>query len=62
LKHLADLSDAELLEAHPLLGPEVRNLLGVKNAVNAFRSYGSTAPVEVEKQLERWEKKLVTRE
>jgi len=59
LKRLADLTDAELRDAHPQLGPEVRNCLGVENAVNAFRSYGSTAPAEVEKQLERWEKKLV---
>ena len=58
LKRLADLTDAELLDAHPQLGPEVRDWLGVENAINAFRSYGSTAPAEVEKQLERWEKKL----
>jgi argininosuccinate lyase len=58
LHRLADLSDAELLEAHPQLRPEVRDWLGVENAVNAFRSYGSTAPAEVDKQLERWEKKL----
>jgi argininosuccinate lyase len=58
LKRLADLTDAELLDAHPQLHPEVRDWLGVENAVNAFRSYGSTAPAEVEKQLERWEKKL----
>ena len=58
LKHLADLSDAELAEAHPQLGPEVRNVLGVENAINAFRSYGSTAPAEVEKQLEVWRARL----
>ena len=56
LKRLADLSDAELAEAHPQLGPEVRSVLGVENAIKAFRSYGSTAPAEVEKQLERWER------
>jgi argininosuccinate lyase len=60
LKHLADLTDIELLEAHPQLGPEVRDWLGVENAINAFRSYGSTAPTEVEKQLERWEKRLTS--
>jgi argininosuccinate lyase len=59
LKCLANLTDAELLEAHPQLGPEVRDWLGVENAINAFHSYGSTAPAEVEKQLERWEKKLI---
>ncbi len=58
LKNLADLSDAELAEAHPELGPEARGILGVENAINAFRSYGSTAPAEVEKQLERWKVQL----
>jgi argininosuccinate lyase len=58
LKRLADLSDAELAEADPRLGPEVRGVLGVENAVKAFRSYGSTAPAEVEKQLERWRVQL----
>jgi argininosuccinate lyase len=58
LKRLADLSDAELAAAAPQLGPEVRSVLGVENAVNAFRSYGSTAPAEVEKQLELWKQRL----
>ncbi len=58
LKRLSDLTDAELAEAHPLLGPEARGVLGVENAINAFRSYGSTAPAEVEKQLERWKLRL----
>jgi argininosuccinate lyase len=58
LRHLADFSDAELAEAHPQLGPGVRSVLGVKNAIEAFRSYGSTAPAEVEKQLEQWEQRL----
>jgi len=58
LKWLADLSDAELAEAHPQLGVEVRNVLGVENAIKAFRSYGSTAPVEVEKQLNLWKGRL----
>jgi argininosuccinate lyase len=58
MKRLIDLSDAELADAHPRLNFDVRGLLGVKNAVMAFRSYGSTAPVEVEKQLERWIQRL----
>jgi argininosuccinate lyase len=58
IRHLADLSDVDLVDAHPQLGPEVRGLLGVQNAINAFRSYGSTAPAEVEKQLEHWIQKL----
>jgi argininosuccinate lyase len=58
LKRLADLGDTDLAEAHPCLGPGTRDLLGVANAVKAFRSYGSTAPEEVAKQLERWKTRL----
>jgi len=58
LKRLADLSDADLAEAHPQLSPQVRNVLGVENAIKAFRSHGSTAPMEVEKQLEVWKARL----
>jgi argininosuccinate lyase len=58
LKRLADLSEAELAAAHPQLGPDVKNLLGVSNAIKAFKSYGSTAPAEVEKQLELWKVRL----
>ena len=46
-RRLADLPDDELSEAHPTLGPGVKDVLGVANAVKAFRSYGSTA-------RERW--------
>jgi argininosuccinate lyase len=58
VKRLADLSDADLAAAHPALGPAVRDVLGVANAVKAFKSYGSTAPEEVEKQLARWKSTL----
>jgi argininosuccinate lyase len=58
LTRLAELSDAELAEAYPALGPEARRVLGVANAVKAFRSHGSTAPAEVDKQIERWRCKL----
>jgi argininosuccinate lyase len=58
LKRLADLSDAELAEAHPKLSPEARGLLGAENVIKAFRSYGSTAPAEVSKQLDLWKSRL----
>jgi argininosuccinate lyase len=58
LRRLSDLSDDEFAAAHPELGPGARGVLGVANAVNAFRSYGSTAPAEVEKQLARWKEVL----
>ena len=58
LKRLADLPDDDFTRAHPALGPGVKSVLGVANAVKAFQSYGSTAPGEVEKQLKRWKEKL----
>jgi argininosuccinate lyase len=49
---------AEVYEAiRPGLGQGVYKVLGVKNALQAFRSAGSTAPAEVEKQLEQWRKR-----
>jgi argininosuccinate lyase len=38
----------------------IRGTLGVANAVSAFRSYGSTAPAEVEKQLAEWKARLTS--
>jgi argininosuccinate lyase len=58
LNRLADLPDDAFRAAHPALGPESKSVLGVANAVKAFRSYGSTAPAEVEKQLARWKERL----
>jgi argininosuccinate lyase len=58
IKHLADLDDSDLVAAHPKLSPDVRNRLGVSNAVKAFQSFGSTAPHQVEEQLHRWKREL----
>lgn len=59
--HLADLTAADFSAAHEAIGPDVEESLGVTNAVRAFRSYGSTAPGEVEKQLQAWKERLNTR-
>ena len=49
---LADLP-AEVYESvRPGLAPGVYKVLGVANALAAFRSVGSTAPAEVERQLD----------
>jgi argininosuccinate lyase len=57
---LADLP-VEVYEAvRPGLGAGIYRVLGVANALNAFRSAGSTAPVEVAKQLELWRSRLAT--
>jgi argininosuccinate lyase len=49
---LADLPDAMF----PV--PEVKASLGVANAIDAFKSYGSTARTEVERQLREWKERL----
>ena len=36
----------------------MKEVLGVANAIKAFRSYGSTAPAEVAKQLQSWKERL----
>jgi argininosuccinate lyase len=55
---LAELPPEAFDEVRPGLGAEVQAVLGVPNALAAFRSEGSTAPAEVAKQLERWQRLL----
>lgn len=55
---LADLPGEAFESIRPGLGGEVYKILGVSNALAAFRSMGSTAPAEVEKQLAAWKKQL----
>lgn len=55
---LADLAAAEFDGVAPGLSADVPKVLGVANALQAFRSHGSTAPAEVEKQLAAWDKRL----
>jgi len=58
LKRLADLPDEEFSKASPALDHGAKAVLGVANAVKAFRSVGSTAPAEVEAQLRGWQSRL----
>jgi argininosuccinate lyase len=55
---LADLPPEVYEGVRPGLGAGVYQVLGVTNALNAFRSAGSTAPAEVVKQLEAWRMRL----
>jgi argininosuccinate lyase len=55
---LADLPPAEYEAIRPGLGSGVYQVLGVPNALAAFRSAGSTAPAEVAKQLQSWRQRL----
>lgn len=55
---LKDLPPEAYDAIRPGLSPGVYDILGVHNAVRAFRSTGSTAPAEVEKQLQAWRERL----
>ncbi len=55
---LAELTDRQLAEADPNLDGAVRQVLGVEKAVNAYQSYGSSNPQQIQKQLIRWREQL----
>src|SRR6478672_10850492 len=55
---LADLKLEDFKAADSSLDESVYKILGVEKAIVAFKSYGSTAPAEVRKQIERWKTKL----
>jgi argininosuccinate lyase len=55
---LADLPKEAFETYCPGIGPKLKDVLGVANAVKAFRGIGSTAPAEVEKQLKFWQSTL----
>jgi argininosuccinate lyase len=55
---LADLTDDEFRAADPRLDGRAREVLGASRAVSAARSYGSTAPAEVERQVAAWKERL----
>jgi argininosuccinate lyase len=60
---LADLSDEAFATATgepgaSTPGSSLRSALGVANALAAFKSYGSTAPAQVERQLREWKERL----
>jgi argininosuccinate lyase len=55
---LVDLAANVYDEVRPGLSAEVYKVLGVQNSLRAFRSAGSTAPSEVERQLEAWQHRL----
>ena len=55
---LADLPLEEFQAAHAGLDATIYNVLGAKNAVEAFVSYGSTSPAQVDHQIAAWQKQL----
>jgi argininosuccinate lyase len=58
---LLDLSPEVYESIRPGLSSGVYQVLGVRNALAAFRSAGSTAPDQVERQLEKWKLQLADR-
>jgi argininosuccinate lyase len=55
---LADLPLTEFQVAYGELDESIYAVLGVEKAVSAMKSYGSTAPDQVQKQIERWKRHL----
>jgi argininosuccinate lyase len=55
---LADLSAETYESVRPGLGAGVYQVLGVANALAAFRSHGSTAPAQVADQISKWQQRL----
>ena len=56
---LADLPPEVYETVRPGLSSEVYKVLGVANALAAFQSAGSTAPAEVDRQIEAWRRRLL---
>ncbi len=57
-KRLAELPAEVYDGVHAGLSKTVYGVLGVQNALKAFKSYGSTAPAEVAKQLAAWKSRI----
>ena len=55
---LAGLTLQQFQQSHPDLDQGVYQVLGVDKAVQAFVSYGSTAPAEVARQVAGWQARL----
>lgn len=55
---LGELPLQEFEQAHASLDERVYSVLGPEKAVAAFKSYGSTAPVEVDRQIAQWKQRL----
>lgn len=51
---LSELTDEELHSVDPSFGPELRQSLGVRGAVESYRSYGSSHPEQIAQQIQRW--------
>ena len=55
---LSEIPLDEMRAAAPEIGEDVYRYLDAAGAVRAMKSYGSTAPAEVKKQIRWWKKQL----
>jgi len=55
---LAELSLEQFRALSPVVAEDVYKVLGTQNCVENYRSPGSSAPAEVERQLQAWEQRL----
>ena len=55
---LVDLSDADFLSVDPGMDLSIREVLNVEGAVKAYKSYGSSNPDQVAKQVAYWADRL----
>jgi argininosuccinate lyase len=55
---LSELPVEVYRRAHDSLDESVFEVLGAERAVKMFRSYGSTAPHEVQTQIAKWKERL----
>ncbi|MDR2168782.1 MAG: argininosuccinate lyase [Planctomycetaceae bacterium] len=55
---LSKLSLQQFRSVYDAIGEDVYKILGVKSAVAAMKSYGSTAPEQVNTQIKKWKQKL----
>ena len=55
---LAELSLEQLRALSPVVAEDVYKVLGTQNCVESYRSPGSSAPSEVDRQLQDWKRRL----
>jgi argininosuccinate lyase len=55
---LRQLTVADFQSLDPQIDESVYQVLGAENAIRAFQSYGSTAPGQVQHQIDEWKKSL----
>ncbi|MGI5832361.1 MAG: argininosuccinate lyase [Thermoguttaceae bacterium] len=55
---LSEIELEEMREYAPEIGEDVYKYLDALGAVHAMKSFGSTAPAEVKKQIRRWKRQL----